>query len=213
MKTGDGKPGLPEGEETGNGEVLEALPAGAEAPSATSADEAEKEVGSDFEKLKKELGVVNGRYLRLAADFDNYRKRQARERLEMAQFANESLVIDILPILDNLERALSAADGSKGLESVVKGVELTFRMFQGVLGKTGVERMKVLGEKFDPHFHEAVAQKVTDEVETETITDELEAGYTLNGRVVRPAKVRVARPSPSENGAKEETKEKEETDA
>ena len=153
---------------------------------------------------EKRLQEVQDRYLRLAADFDNYRKRQARERGEVVLMANESLIGGLLPVLDNLERAIAAMLGARenrqGVESVLKGVELTLRMFQGTIAGAGVERMQAYGEVFDPHRHEAVGQVETNDSPPDTVVEEMEAGYLLNGRVLRPAKVKVARPPAKRNG-------------
>ncbi|MEK7474155.1 MAG: nucleotide exchange factor GrpE [Candidatus Coatesbacteria bacterium] len=157
------------------------------------------------------LAEANERYVRLAADFDNYRKRSQRESQELAAGAGEALVKDLLPVLDNLERALAACaeakveDGSPhaaAVESVAKGVELTMRQFQAVLAKQGVERIQAVGKPFDPHRHEALLQEEREDATVETVTGELEAGYVLRGRVLRPAKVRVARPSSARPPAK-----------
>jgi molecular chaperone GrpE len=179
--------------EAGDEEVLEALPV-----EEAVADAPEAAVPPAEEVLKVELAKVNDRYLRMAADFDNFRKRQVKERADLVAYANESMVLDILPVLDNLERALSAVGGAKDLADhhagVIKGVELTMRMFQQILSRNGVERLKAVGQKFDPHLHEAIAQVVTEEAEPETVVEEAEAGYSLNARVIRPAKVKVAKP-------------------
>jgi molecular chaperone GrpE len=159
------------------------------------------------------LAEANARYVRLAADFDNYRKRAQRDCAELAAGAGEALIRDFLPVLDNLERALAACaearvdDGSRhaaAVESVVKGVELTMRQFQLVLARQGVERIVVVGEAFNPHRHEALMQVERDDVAADTVTEELEAGYTLRGRVVRSAKVKVARPSAGASSSRPE---------
>jgi molecular chaperone GrpE len=166
--------------------------------------EAEEHDDTFMSASDAKLAEANARYVRLAADFDNYRKRSQRECQELAAGAGEALVKDLLPVLDNLERALAACaeakveDGSPhaaAVESVARGVELTLRQFQAVLAKQGVERIQVVGEPFDPHRHEALLQEEREDVTVETVTGELEAGYVLRGRVLRPAKVKVARPS------------------
>jgi len=216
--------GVPEGEtavpeviaaepvpEAGDADVLEALPVGEAGCDAPDAGKPSVE-----DELRQELAKTNDRYLRMAADFDNFRKRQVKERQDLISYANESMVLDILPVLDNLERALAASGGSKdtveGQAGVIKGVELTMRMFQQILSRSGVERIKAVGQKFDPHLHEAIAQVLTDEAEPETVMEEAEAGYSLNARVIRPAKVKVAKPpapAPQED-VEEELKAKEE---
>jgi len=189
-------------------EVLEALPM-----TEAVCDAPVVEAPSVEDELKQELAKTNDRYLRMAADFDNFRKRQVKERQDLVAYANESLLLDILPVLDNLERALAASGGLKdtvdGQAGVIKGVELTMRMFHQILVRNGLERIKAVGQAFDPHRHEAIAQVITDEAEPETVVEEAEAGYLLNTRVIRPAKVKVAKsPSPAPN--EEEMKAKEE---
>ncbi len=148
--------------------------------------------------VQREIAEVRDRYLRLAADFDNYRKRAKRERAELQATAAEAVVVELLPVLDNLERALAAAtdgkEGRQGFESVLKGVELTLRMFHSVLAKFGVERMDAAGEPFDPHRHEALSQDESAEVVADTVGEVFEPGYSIRGKVVRPARVKVLRP-------------------
>ena len=143
----------------------------------------------------QDLEELQDRHLRLAADFENYRKRMLRERAEVLASANEDLVLDMLPVVDNLERAVSSVKngGDEGMRSIVKGVELTLKMFQGILGRYGVERMQAVGEEFDPHRHDALMQEESAEVAADTVGEELEPGYTMHGRVVRPARVKVMR--------------------
>lgn len=169
---------------------------GGEQPAATPED-----VEPDFMSASDaKLAEANERYVRLMADFDNFRKRAAKERLDAQAYAVEDVVREIIPVLDNLERALAAAQGSQGAEggSVVKGVELTLRMFQSVLGRYGVERMKAAGQPFDPNLHEALMQVESADVTVETVSEELEPGYVMKGRVVRPARVKVLKPKPAD---------------
>ena len=130
------------------------------------------------------------------ADYDNYRKRTAKERVELLQGAGEALLRDVLPVVDNLERALvaGAGDGALVADAVVRGVELTLRQFQAVLTRHGVERISAKGQPFDPHRHEAIAQVEQDDVKEDTVVEELESGYLVRGRILRPVKVRVAKP-------------------
>jgi molecular chaperone GrpE len=171
---------------------------GAEQPAAV----AEDEEGSFMSASDQKLAEANERYVRLMADFDNFRKRAAKERLDAQAYAVEEAIREIIPVMDNLERALGASQQAgapaEGSVSVVKGVELTLRMFQVVLGKFGVERMLVVGKPFDPNLHEALMQMESDEVQVETVSEELEPGYVMKGRVVRPARVKVMKPKPAD---------------
>jgi len=179
--------------EAGEAEALDAL-GGAE-PGAEAADEG---AGVSADDVQREIAEMKDRYLRLAADFDNYRKRALRERAEIQATAAEGVVAELLPVLDNLERALAAGSGGRdnrqGFEKVLKGVELTLRMFQGVLAKFGVERMTAAGEPFDPHRHEALTQDESADVAADTVGEVFEPGYMIRGKVVRPARVKVLRP-------------------
>lgn len=152
--------------------------------------------------LQQEVSEGKERYLRLAADFENYRKRVSREKNDLLATATEGVVAELLPVVDNLERALAAAqgdaNGAQGAEGVRKGVELTLRLFRGVLGRFGVEKMSAAGEPFDPHRHEALSQVESADVAADTVGEVFEPGYTIRGRVIRPARVKVLKPLSSE---------------
>jgi molecular chaperone GrpE len=138
------------------------------------------------------------RYLRAAAEFDNARKRAAREREEYTRYATESVVREILPVLDNFERALLAARGEPAAAAVTAGVELTQRELLRVLEKFGVTPFASVGQPFDPERHEAIARVPSQGQPEGTVVNETARGYLLNGRVLRPAMVTVASsPDPS----------------
>lgn len=138
-----------------------------------------------FEKLKEE----HDRFLRAVADLDNYKKRAAREREEMQKFAVEKLVRDLLPVVDNLDRALSAAPPD---DSLAGGVRLVLKGLEEALGRHGVKAFSALGEPFDPRFHEAVMSVPSSDAAPGTVLVEHGRGFTLNERLVRPALVGVA---------------------
>ncbi|MCE5199825.1 MAG: nucleotide exchange factor GrpE [Armatimonadota bacterium] len=164
--------------------------------------EAEQEtVNADMEALQAELNKLqagleetHNRYLRTLADFDNFRKRQRDETARACDYARESLISNLLPILDNFERSIRAAEDKHNYEALVEGVELTLRQLRDMLTKEGVEPIEAVGQEFNPEVHEALMRVSTDEYPENTIIDELEKGYTLNGKVIRPARVRVAMP-------------------
>jgi molecular chaperone GrpE len=138
------------------------------------------------------------RYLRGAAEFDNARKRAAREREEYTRYANESLLRELLPVLDNFERALQSARKEPTAAAVTAGVELIQRELLRVLEKFGVTSFSSLGQPFDPERHEAIARVPARGQAEGTVVDETARGYLLNGRVLRPAMVTVASsPDPS----------------
>jgi len=144
----------------------------------------------------KELEELQDRYLRLAAELDNYRKRVARERAELIRTAHEGLLLEFLPVLDNLERALAAARSSAGSsrasEALIEGVEITLRLFRGVLEKAGVREIETVGREFDPVVHHAVEQVRVTEVPENTVVEEVLRGYVLDQKVLRPALVKVS---------------------
>ena len=144
-----------------------------------------------LEAKTRELEAQQDRYLRTVAEFDNVRKRAAREREEYTRYANESLLRDLLPVLDNLDRALLAAR-SEPAAAVTTGVELIQRELLRVLEKFGLTPFSSVGQPFDPERHEAVARVQRPDLPEMTVADETGRGYLLNGRVLRPAMVTVA---------------------
>jgi molecular chaperone GrpE len=129
----------------------------------------------------------------LAAEFDNYKKRTQREREAMVAFGNERLLLAMLPVLDNLERAIAQGASSGSVEALLEGVKLTYGLFVAELKKFGVEQLSAAGQPFDPAVHEAVAQLAAPHVAEGTVIDEACKGYTLNNRLLRAAQVTVAR--------------------
>lgn len=146
----------------------------------------------------KEFQELEDRYLRLAAEFDNYRKRVLRERAELIRTAHEGLLVELLPVLDNLERALAAArssassSSSRANEALIEGVEMTLRLFKGVLEKEGVKEIETVGRAFDPSVHHAVEQVKTNQYPENTVAEEVLRGYLLDQKVIRPALVKVS---------------------
>ena len=159
----------------------------AEAPSAEAAEE-------DLARALEEARAQAASYLedlqRLKAEFENYRKRMVREQTGMIERASASVVERLLPILDNFELALMAADRTKDYESMVRGVEMVYGELLEVLKREGLERIDSLHKPFDPELHEAVmhAEGEGDEI---VVLDEMRPGYKLGGRVIRPAMVKV----------------------
>ena len=145
-----------------------------------------------LEAKSREADAARDRYLRTVAEFDNARKRAVREREELIRGANEGLIRELLPVLDNLERALQAARGDAGAAAVTAGVELIQRELLRVLEKFGVTAFTSVGAPFDPERHEAVARVPAAGRPEMTVVGETARGYLLNGRVLRPAMVTVA---------------------
>ena len=157
-------------------------------------------VTDDIEELKRQLAEKNDRLLRALAEADNVRRRAQRDREESMRYAGEALVRDVIPVLDNLDRALDAARATGEAPGVVDGVELIRREFLKVLERHGVTRYSALGQRFDPNHHEAIARVVSVDNEPDTVVGETAAGYSLRGRVIRPAQVAVAA-APDEDAA------------
>jgi len=147
---------------------------------------------ADVEALKAERDALQDRLLRTAAEFDNYRKRIDRERRDQAESAAASLLAEVLPVVDNLERALQAPTGPEaaGLRA---GVELIHRQLIDLLRKRGVTPIEALGTDFDPRFHQAVSQETSDAHRDGEVMDEMQRGYMLGDRLLRPAMVKVAK--------------------
>ncbi|WP_420795370.1 nucleotide exchange factor GrpE [Desulfofalx alkaliphila] len=131
------------------------------------------------------------RLLRTQADFDNYRRRTKEEREQLIKYASESLIIELLPVLDNFDRALGAAD-TPG-DDFAAGVKMIHRQLMEVLNKEGLEEIAAEGKEFDPMVHEAMMQVESDEHSENTVVEELRKGYTLKGKVIRPSLVKVAK--------------------
>jgi len=155
------------------------------------------ELREENQALRAELETLRGaedRLLRLSADFDNFRRRNLREREESHRYGHENLVKDLLATVDNLERAVEhARRGGGDFESMLQGVELVRRDLHGVLAKHGVTRIEAAGEPFDPTVHEAVAQQEDGSVPTNTVVQVFQPGYRLWDRLLRPARVVVSK--------------------
>ena len=155
---------------------------------------------SEIEDLKRQLGEKHDRLLRALAEVDNVKRRTQREREEYVRYANENLVRELLPVLDNFDRALDAARASREAAKVVEGIALIQRELLKVLDRVGVSRYSAVGERFDPNRHEATGRVVSVDQPPDTVVAEMAAGYLLNGRVLRPAQVVVAA-APDEDAA------------
>ena len=144
-------------------------------------------------ELESELAEARSRHLRLAADFENYKKRARQEQLDTMQHASADLIGRLLPVLDDLNNVLEHMPEGVD-ESWAKGLELTVRKLEEALGTHGLQPIDAVGARFDPKQHEAVGHEESSEHPEDTVVSELRRGYRLHDRVVRPALVRVARP-------------------
>ncbi len=143
--------------------------------------------------LKQQLEEQKNNYLRLAAEFDNFRKRTRRDTADIIRSANESLIIQLLDVLDNFDRAMKSREENVDFETYSKGVALVYDKLNAILGNAGLKRFESVGEPFDPRLHEALLQVEADDKEPDTVANELSPGYTLNDKVIRHAKVGVTK--------------------
>jgi molecular chaperone GrpE len=142
--------------------------------------------------LEEKLNELNDKYLRLFSEFDNYRKRTNKERLELLKTAGEDVIISLLPVLDDFDRAIAVLDKNKAAGADVEGIKLISNKLLGILKKNGLEPMNAIGQPFDTDFHEALTTiPAPGEEMKEKVIDEIEKGYLLNGKVIRFAKVVV----------------------
>ena len=147
----------------------------------------------EMEKLQAELEATEDRYLRLQAELQNMRRRNQKDREEDRKFRSQSLATDLVPVIDNLERALTIEVSDKEGKNLKKGIEMVLESFNNALEKEGIEILNPLNEPFDPQFHEAYTSVPADEkVKAGNVAQVFEKGYTLNGRILRAAKVAVA---------------------
>ena len=150
-------------------------------------------VNEEIEKLKSELAEKKDRLLRLQADFDNFRKRTAKEKTDLASVIEQNFLKDLLPLLDNLRRATEAAENAddSNAEDLRKGIEMIQQETVAVMGKHGLEPIETVDKMFDPNFHQAVGAVQDETKEDGMIFAELQRGYIARGRVIRPSMVQV----------------------
>lgn len=160
-----------------------------------SAESSNEECEDILVKKEEEVKQLQDRILRQAAEMENTRKRLEREKSEGINFANECLIRELLPVIDNLERALQHGEKDTTCKGLLEGVRITLKSFGDVLGKFGCTPFESVGKTFDPNFHEAVMQQESSEYPEKTILQELQKGYTLRDRLVRPAMVIVSKSS------------------
>lgn len=141
---------------------------------------------------RKEMTEMRERWMRAQADFDNYKKRQQREMQEQVKYSNEKLLRDLIPVVDNLERAVAASQAAGETGQLAGGVKLVLKQFEDTLARFGVVAFSALGQRFDPAKHEAVSSREDVSVPAQTVVEEYQRGYLLNERLVRPSMVVVA---------------------
>ena len=151
---------------------------------------------SELEELKKkaeERDEFHDKWVKVHADYENTRKRLEKEKFEHMKFANEDIISKLFPIMDNFDMAFAAMDKAEDKEAVLEGIKLVQKEFHKVLEEYGVKKIETVGKEFDPNMHEAVMAVDTEEFPDEQIVEEVRTGYLLNGRLLRPAQVKVAK--------------------
>ena len=152
----------------------------------------EEECEDAISSLKEEIDKINNQYIRLAADFDNYRKRQMQERESLLKYGAEETLKKMIEALDNIDRAKASVENIDDVKTVKDSYELVFKQIYDVLSKMGLETIETQGKEFDPNFHDAVMQTPTSEHSENIIINELQKGYKMGDKVLRPALVNVA---------------------
>ena len=172
-----------------SGSAEEAVNPELEIPVTESADEASS---AELEKLQAEVLEHQRRTLRVQADFDNFRRRTQKEKEDLGKYASSKLITELLPVIDNFERALQASEENPEFESFSKGVSMIFRQLESVLATEGLTAMKSVGEPFNPEYHQAIMQVESEEYEEGIVVEEVQKGYMLKDKVLRPAMVKVS---------------------
>jgi len=165
-----------------------------------AADDTEREQSSEQELIimQQEVQEANDMMLRLAAELENYKKRSVKDRESIVKYASQSTIESLLPILDNFERAIESVEESKNFDSLLDGVKMISKQVFDLLEKKGVSEIESVGEAFDPNIHEAVMQAPSCEYPENVVSEELQKGYMLHDRVIRPSMVVVSSGSEEE---------------
>lgn len=169
-----------------------ATPAPGQATPAPAPAPAEPSLEEQLAAAKKDAANHQERYLRAVADLENYRKRMLREKDELRQYAAANVVEDIIPILDNLGLGMAAGKQQTDVKAIVDGVSLVLEQFKSTLGRHGLKEVNPINQPFDHNLHESIAHQPSDTVPAENIMQVVRLGYTLNGRLLRPASVIVS---------------------
>ena len=172
-------------------------------------EEARQQQSDPLESLRTELNEAQDRALRMQAELENYRKRAAREMQEQRRYAQLPLMRDLLPVLDNMDRAIEAAEKTHDTADLLEGVKMVARQLAEVLERHHCVRIRALGEPFDPHLHEAILQQPSDEHPGGTVMQVTQTGFLLHDRVVRPSQVIVSGANELGEAGQEDAEEKE----
>lgn len=157
-------------------------------------EEVEVEEAPDFsetDKLKNECKDLSEKYVRLQAEFQNFKKRTEKEKSNLYKFANEKLFVDLLPLMDNMERALASTEN--GSDGIIEGLKMIKKSLDDIFTKNGVEAIEAMGEEFDPELHHAVMSDDSEDHASEHVIEEFQKGYKLNDKVIRHSMVKVSK--------------------
>ena len=158
-------------------------------------------------ELEKQIAELTDKFLRKAAEFENYKRRTENDQLNLIKYAAESFIIKLLPVIDDFERSLEHIDTAKNNDALKEGIKLVYDKLLKVLDDQGVKKIESVGKPFDVHYHEALMQKKADKVEPHTVLEELEKGYLYKDRVIRHTKVIVSEDSSEESVGTEKNEE------
>lgn len=177
--------------ETKNEEIIEEV-LNQEATDEISEEIQEEKVEfSEVDRLKNECQDLNDKHVRLQAEFQNFKKRTEKEKSNLYKFANEKLVVDLLPLMDNMERALSSTEA--GSDGIVEGLKMIKKSLDDIFTKSEIKAIEALGQPFDPELHHAVMSDESDDHDSEHVSEEFQKGYTLNEKVIRHSMVKVSK--------------------
>jgi len=165
----------------------------------SSSTEEETKEENKIAELEKEVAELKDRFLRKAAEFENYKRRNENDQLNLIKYAAESFIIKLLPVIDDFERSLEHIDTAKNNEALKEGIKLVYDKLMKVLDDQGVKKIDSVGKPFDVHYHEALLQRKDDKVEPHTVLEEVEKGYLYKDRVIRHSKVIVSEDSSEES--------------
>lgn len=158
----------------------------------TNVEEQIKALEEKINALEKEVEEYKDKFLRKAAEFENFKRRNENDQLNLLKYAAESFILKLLPVIDDFERSLAHIKDANDAESIKNGIALVYDKFMKILAEQGVKPIEALGKPFDVHFHEAIMQKKVDDVEPHTVVEEFEKGYIYKDRVIRHSKVAVS---------------------
>jgi len=172
-----------------------------------------KKLRKQIDNLQKEKGELFGKLQRVSADYANFQKRAPKQITDTIAYEKEKIIKTLLPSLDNLEHTLQNAHSAENLDVLIKGIQIVYDQMLDILKSHNVEQIKAVGEKFDPALHQAMMQKAQPDTEENIVLEEFQKGYKLNGRVIRPSKVIVNKPSSEqETTQQQDTQQKQATD-